>query len=155
MAEHMHPMHPHGALFQVVSRSASPTLPPEDTGWKDTILVRPGETVRTLVKFDMHEGAFVFHCHNLEHEDGGMMLNFDVSPASPEEGPHLSVRHEAQEIVITAPHDATGYRLEGTLHLGHEAVWTPLTVTPSHAEAGMEFRIPRDGTIQFFRLVKP
>jgi len=156
MAEHMHPMHPHGALFQVVSRSTSPTLLPEDTGWKDTILVRPGETVRTLVKFDAHEGAFVLHCHNLEHEDGGMMLNFDVSPSVPPiEGPRLNVRREAQEIVITAPHDATDYRLEGTLNLGHDAVWTPVTVSPAHAEAGMEFRIPANGTMQFFRLLKP
>lgn len=155
-AEHMHPMHPHGALFQVVSRSTSPTIPPEDTGWKDTILVRPGETVRTLVKFDAHEGAFVLHCHNLEHEDGGMMLNFDVSPSGPPiEGPRLNVRHEAQEIVITAPHDATDYRLEGTLNPGHDAVWAPVTVSPAHTEAGMEFRIPANGTMQFFRLLKP
>lgn len=156
MAEHIHPMHPHGALFQVVSRSTSPTLPPEDTGWKDTILVRPGETVRTLVKFDSHEGAFVLHCHNLEHEDGGMMLNFDVTPSTPPiGGPQLDIRHEAEEIVVIAPHDATAYRLEGAPHVGHEALWTPVTVSPAHSEAGMEFRIPAGGTMRFFRLIKP
>lgn len=154
MAEHMHPMHPHGVLFQVLSRSSASTLPPEDSGWKDTVLVRPGEIVRTLVKFDTHEGPFVLHCHNLEHEDAGMMLNFDVTTDPTVEGPRLSVRRQASEIVVTAPHDATAYRLETTEHLGREAVWVPVTVNATHAVEGMEFRFPLDGVAQYFRLAK-
>lgn len=38
----------------------------------------PGESVRVITKFE-RAGKFVFHCHNLEHEDDGMMLNFQVS----------------------------------------------------------------------------
>jgi blue copper oxidase len=74
-----HPMHVHGVLFQVLSRNGSTNLPPSDIGWKDTVLVNPGETVRVLVKFSHYNGIYLFHCHNLEHEDDGMMLNFRVS----------------------------------------------------------------------------
>ncbi len=74
-----HPMHIHGVLFQVYSRNGSTNLPPSDRGWKDTVLVNPAETVRVLVKFLNYNGIYLLHCHNLEHEDDGMMLNFRVS----------------------------------------------------------------------------
>jgi blue copper oxidase len=38
----------------------------------------PGERVRVRVRFPRHEGLFLYHCHNLEHEDMGMMRNFRV-----------------------------------------------------------------------------
>jgi FtsP/CotA-like multicopper oxidase with cupredoxin domain len=80
-----HPMHIHGVLFQVLSRNGNTNLPPSDRGWKDTVLVNPNETVRLLVKFTDYTGIYLFHCHNLEHEDDGMMLNFRVNdPASVE-----------------------------------------------------------------------
>ena len=46
-----------------------------DEGWKDTVLVMPGEGVRLLLRFDFPD-LFLFHCHNLEHEDLGMMRNY-------------------------------------------------------------------------------
>jgi FtsP/CotA-like multicopper oxidase with cupredoxin domain len=49
-----------------------------DEGWKDTFLLRPGELVRIRVRFARHAGLFLYHCHNLEHEDMGMMRNFRV-----------------------------------------------------------------------------
>jgi FtsP/CotA-like multicopper oxidase with cupredoxin domain len=52
-----------------------------DLGWKDTVLVWPGETVRIAVDFTHdYPGAqtYVFHCHNLEHADAGMMVNYRV-----------------------------------------------------------------------------
>ena len=75
MSNQPHPMHMHGAHFRVLSRSGPAT--PTDAGWKDTVLVRVGETVDVALKF-AKPGLFVFHCHNLEHEDHGMMLNFVV-----------------------------------------------------------------------------
>ena len=88
-----HPMHIHGFVFQVLSRQASPKQQAElavdrfgraasDLGWKDTVLVWPGESVRLAIDFKHpHAGAqtFMFHCHNLEHEDKGMMVNFRVA----------------------------------------------------------------------------
>jgi FtsP/CotA-like multicopper oxidase with cupredoxin domain len=73
-----HPMHIHGVQFQVVSRSGGRNaILPHEKGWKDTVLVAPKEKVQVIMKFEQ-KGKFVFHCHNLEHEDDGMMLNFEV-----------------------------------------------------------------------------
>jgi FtsP/CotA-like multicopper oxidase with cupredoxin domain len=82
-----HPIHVHGCQFQVVERVAAPatramvdTLRPGivDEGWKDTFLLLPGERVRVRVRFERHTGLFLYHCHNLEHEDAGMMRNLLV-----------------------------------------------------------------------------
>ena len=74
-----HPMHLHGTFFQVLNRvGGRNALNATEKGWKDTVLVMPGERVRIIAQFTK-PGTFVFHCHNLEHEDDGMMLNFRVS----------------------------------------------------------------------------
>jgi len=49
-----------------------------DEGRHDTILLMPGERVQILIRFSNYEGMFMYHCHNLEHEDMGMMRNFLV-----------------------------------------------------------------------------
>jgi len=72
-----HPMHIHVTQFKVLGRSGG-RLAPHERGWKDTIRVDAGETVRVLTKFDAQKGLYVFHCHNLEHEDNGMMANFKI-----------------------------------------------------------------------------
>lgn len=75
-----HPMHLHGVFFQVLGRSGGRgNLIASENGWKDTVLVMPGETVRVIVPFENNTGKFVFHCHNLEHEDDGMMLQYQLS----------------------------------------------------------------------------
>jgi FtsP/CotA-like multicopper oxidase with cupredoxin domain len=48
------------------------------SGWKDTALVTPGERVRIIKPFGDFKGLFMYHCHNLEHEDMGMMRQFLV-----------------------------------------------------------------------------
>jgi len=72
----IHPMHVHGAQFQVLSRSTDAL--PTDRGWKDTVLVFPLETVELIVRFADYRGLYLFHCHTLEHEDDGMRLNVEV-----------------------------------------------------------------------------
>jgi suppressor of ftsI/bilirubin oxidase len=49
-----------------------------DSGWKDTVLVMPGEKITILKRFDDYTGLYLYHCHNLEHEDLDMMRNFLV-----------------------------------------------------------------------------
>lgn len=74
-----HPFHVHGVRFRVVSENGGPPRP-ENTGWKDTVLV-PGEA-EILAQFDQpasRETPFMFHCHILEHEDAGMMGQFTVT----------------------------------------------------------------------------
>jgi blue copper oxidase len=74
-----HPMHLHGVFFQVFQRTGGRgVLIESEQGWKDTVLVMPGETVKVLVPFENNVGKFVFHCHNLEHEDDGMMLQYQL-----------------------------------------------------------------------------
>ncbi len=74
-----HPMHIHGIQFQVLDRTGGRNvLIPTENGWKDTVIVMPGEKVRTIMTFHQNKGKYVVHCHNLEHEDDGMMLQFEV-----------------------------------------------------------------------------
>jgi FtsP/CotA-like multicopper oxidase with cupredoxin domain len=69
----------HGASFQVVSRKGGRgVLFPWEQGWKDTVLLLDGETVEVLIRFDQFKGLYLLHCHKLEHEDMGMMSNFQV-----------------------------------------------------------------------------
>ena len=74
-----HPVHIHGTHFRVVSRTGGrPGVMPWEQGVKDTVLMLPGETVKIAVAFTAQRGLFLLHCHNLEHEDAGMMTNFMV-----------------------------------------------------------------------------
>jgi spore coat protein A, manganese oxidase len=72
-----HPIHLHLVQFKVLSRNGRRPLP-KDAGWKDTVDVVPGQVVRVICRFDGYRGRYVFHCHNLEHEDMMMMANFRV-----------------------------------------------------------------------------
>jgi FtsP/CotA-like multicopper oxidase with cupredoxin domain len=80
--EMAHPIHLHGRQFRVLSRTggAANALREgiDDSGWRDTVLVLPGETVRIQVTFSRHPGLFLYHCHILEHEDMGMMRNYRI-----------------------------------------------------------------------------
>jgi blue copper oxidase len=78
--DEIHPIHIHALQFQILSRTGGRGLiTPIEKGWKDTVLVMPGEKVSLIMTFpSTNKGVFVFHCHNLEHEDDGMMLNFEI-----------------------------------------------------------------------------
>lgn len=92
-----HPMHLHGFGFRVLRRQGtyggarrlateSGGRFPTDLGIKDTVVLWPNETVTLAVDFALPNDApfsgrqrYMFHCHNLEHEDGMMMRNFAVA----------------------------------------------------------------------------
>ena len=77
-----HPFHIHGVQFQILERDGS-TPPANEQGWKDTVNVDPGKSVKLIMKFNMAADPtlpFMFHCHILEHEDMGMMGQFVVVP---------------------------------------------------------------------------
>jgi FtsP/CotA-like multicopper oxidase with cupredoxin domain len=78
-----HPIHMHGRQFRVLHRSGAVTNALRtglaDEGWRDVVLVLPGETVRVQATFTHHPGLYLDHCHILEHEDMGMMRNFRVT----------------------------------------------------------------------------
>ncbi len=80
-----HPMHVHAVQFRILKRSVDREAKQAwfslgegfvDEGWKDTVLVMPGERVQVLMRFSHYPGLFVYHCHNLEHADMGMMRNY-------------------------------------------------------------------------------
>lgn len=94
--EDAHPIHLHLVNFQIVSRqkfnisryilgnpsslqllgqSKPPTT--DESGWKDTAVMYPGEVTRIRAKFDT-EGLYLWHCHILSHEDHEMMRPFYV-----------------------------------------------------------------------------
>jgi FtsP/CotA-like multicopper oxidase with cupredoxin domain len=71
-----HPFHVHGAgRFLVLSRDGEPE---SNLVWKDTVLVRTGETVDILLDVT-NPGIWMAHCHIAEHHESGMMFTFEVS----------------------------------------------------------------------------
>jgi spore coat protein A len=77
---HPHPVHLHLVQFQIVNIDGKP-VEPSDYGWKDTMVVREnGGEITLIARFDGFTGKYVFHCHNLEHEDYAMMGEFEVIP---------------------------------------------------------------------------
>jgi len=96
--EDAHPVHLHLVFFQVIDRqrfdtekfeagkpaslrlvgTADPPLAGE-RGWKDTVIMYPGEVTRVVARFDL-PGLYVWHCHILEHEDHEMMRPYRVLP---------------------------------------------------------------------------
>lgn len=82
-----HPMHVHLVRFQVLDRSNLQPSPGE-LGWKDTVRVDPSRTVRVIMRFEGFTGRYMYHCHNLAHEDHSMMGQMRVVPG--EESPPQS-----------------------------------------------------------------
>ena len=71
----LHPMHIHGLFFKVLARDGRAV---DERHWRDTVLVRPRETVDIgLVPLDI--GRWMLHCHILEHAESGMMTLIDVA----------------------------------------------------------------------------
>jgi spore coat protein A, manganese oxidase len=99
LTDDVHPIHLHLVRFQILDRRrfdafqymstgtlryTEPATPPDpnEMGWKDTARVN-GETVtRIIVPFEGYSGRYVWHCHNLEHEDNEMMRPYEVLVAA-------------------------------------------------------------------------
>ncbi|KGJ95675.1 Bilirubin oxidase [Thalassotalea sp. ND16A] len=74
-----HPMHVHLAAAQV--QKVNGRKPPADVRFNsDLLALRGGDEFEILIRFSTFTGPFVFHCHNLEHEDMRMMGVFDPRP---------------------------------------------------------------------------
>lgn len=94
--EDVHPVHIHLAAFQVQNRQDFTTSVDVKTGatiytptgalqkpqanelgWKDTVLVYPGQLTRIVAKYD-RKGDYIWHCHIMSHEESDMMRKFSV-----------------------------------------------------------------------------
>ena len=70
-----HPIHLHLVHFRVLSRDGTARALRRRVEGHGL----PGRrNVRVVARFDGYRGKYVFHCHNLEHEDMMMMANFEV-----------------------------------------------------------------------------
>lgn len=70
-----HPFHLHGFFFQVLAVDGEP---PAWRSWEDVVNVPPKSTVRIAWMPDDRPGAWMAHCHILEHHAAGMMTHFEV-----------------------------------------------------------------------------
>lgn len=75
-----HPIHVHDVSFRIVARNgAIPSA--TEAGFKDVFNILPQETVSFIMRFEDYADAtvpYMYHCHNLAHEDMGMMISFIV-----------------------------------------------------------------------------
>ena len=97
LTDDVHPIHLHLVRFQILDRrrfdvyqyistgvlrytSAATSPDRNEMGWKDTVPVNAGTVTRIIVPFSGYPGRYVWHCHNLEHEDNEMMRPYVVLP---------------------------------------------------------------------------
>ncbi|KKA30415.1 hypothetical protein TD95_004581 [Thielaviopsis punctulata] len=80
-SDEIHPVHVHLVDFQVISRNGTQrgVEPYETAGLKDTVWLGPGESVQVRAVFGPWPGVYMFHCHNLVHEDHAMLVAFNVT----------------------------------------------------------------------------
>jgi spore coat protein A len=74
-----HVMHLHHNDWYLLARDGKPPPPWEDC-LKETFFVFPGERILLAGRFTDHLGKFVIHCHMFDHEDHGLMSQFEVVP---------------------------------------------------------------------------
>jgi spore coat protein A, manganese oxidase len=76
-----HPIHIHLIRLRVIERNGGPPTAIEAAGCKDTFLLAGGDEVKVITRFvgdENHTGRYVFHCHNVEHEDMRMMAVMNI-----------------------------------------------------------------------------
>ncbi|KAF2746317.1 Cupredoxin [Sporormia fimetaria CBS 119925] len=76
-----HPVHIHLVDFQILSRTGgrNQVRPYEGAGFKDVVWLNSGEKIRVVARYAPWNGVYMFHCHNLIHEDNDMMVGFNVT----------------------------------------------------------------------------
>ncbi|KAH0282533.1 oxidase cueO precursor, partial [Aureobasidium sp. EXF-3399] len=76
-----HPIHIHLIDFQVISRTGGSRgiQPYEKVALKDVVWLGPNERVQVIARYQPWDGVYMFHCHNLIHEDHEMLVDFNVT----------------------------------------------------------------------------
>ncbi|KAI2477123.1 Blue copper oxidase cueO [Pyrenophora tritici-repentis] len=79
-----HPVHIHLVDFQILTRTGGKrgVLPYEKEALKDVVLLGENEKVTVIARYAPYDGVYMFHCHNLIHEDHDMMAAFNVTSLS-------------------------------------------------------------------------
>jgi FtsP/CotA-like multicopper oxidase with cupredoxin domain len=84
-----HPIHLHGFFFQVLDDKGDPVRP---LAWKDTVNVPFDQTLSFIVRYDERPGTWMFHCHVLDHAEGGLMTVVELS-TEPSANPSVKSNH--------------------------------------------------------------
>ena len=73
-----HPIHIHLVDFKVISRTGGRGVVAdyEGAGWKDVVWLAAGESVEVIARYAPWDGIYMFHCHNLVHEDNEQVTAF-------------------------------------------------------------------------------
>jgi blue copper oxidase len=103
-----HPLHLHDVQFYILGRNGAPP-PAQESGLKDGFLIRTNETVSIIAAFEDYADdsiPYMYHCHNLAHEDMGMMLQFIVTAPAVSIGQH---EHEASLYIYPNPSASAWY----------------------------------------------
>ncbi|QEY63584.1 multicopper oxidase domain-containing protein [Metapseudomonas lalkuanensis] len=85
-----HPVHIHFEEGRILSKTVNGlpvALPEHERGRKDVYVLGKNEAVRVFLRFRDFTGKYVMHCHNVIHEDHGMMLRWDIEDDTPPEPP--------------------------------------------------------------------
>ena len=75
-----HVFHPHQTQFLILSINGEPP-PPEESGWEDSVWVNGDREVVIAARFNTYatdDIPYIYHCHILDHEDLGMMGQFEI-----------------------------------------------------------------------------
>jgi FtsP/CotA-like multicopper oxidase with cupredoxin domain len=80
-----HPLHLHGFFFQELDEKGAPVHP---IAWKDTVNIPFESTRRLIVRYDDREGSWMFHCHILDHAEGGLMGMVEIGSAHSNDHAH-------------------------------------------------------------------
>jgi len=145
MMPEYHPMHVHGHFYRLMGTAGGTANPP----LKDTLLIRPNGQPGSSVQVQMtmnNPGRWVFHCHNMEHLETGMMTVIEYSGDADGDGVDSRVDYEpmvalpvvviADQAAAFAPGGAGQVRVQWTpgqgfvLFVGLAELATPLLVPP-------------------------
>ena len=72
-----HPIHVHGGHSQILSKNGAPPAP-WDAGIRDMVNLNGNDQAEVRIHFRSFRGKYVFHCHNVEHEDMAMMSQLEI-----------------------------------------------------------------------------
>ncbi len=147
-----HPFHIHDIQFFILDRGGQPVTGHE-TGKKDTVRADNNETVRFIAKFETHANAdvpYMYHCHILPHEDGGMMGQFIV--VNPEEK-LIDLTSSDTDVTLRWSQYLTSQfmSLQSTSDLG--VSFSDIVSSPSVVDEKNQLILSRDPGNKFFRLL--
>ncbi len=148
-----HPFHIHDVQFYILTRDG--VAPPvNEQGRKDVVLVRPMETVRFITKFEDFADdvvPYMYHCHMLTHEDGGMMGQFVVV------GPTATNEPGAETAVSVYPNPSKGWlrvELEADISpeqvLVYDQLGREVAVSMTKREQALEIEGLRNGIFYLY-----